>query len=278
MSARPIGALLFASTLLVGACGRAEDKPVAPDAPVARWLLPPELREISGLALTADDRLFVHGDEWAVIWEIDYRRGSVEKHFSLGRSRLKGDFESIAIAGDRFFMLTSKGSLLEFKEDVDSARTDYTEIDTGLRDACEFEGMAYEPATTSLLFACKEVLMASLKDSLVIFRWKIDGESARGLTLPRITVSESDAVGTNGWKHIKPSDITVDRLTGNYVLIAAKDKAMVVISPEGKVVSSRLLPGVHDQAEGVAITRDGLLLVSDEGPRGQAVLTSYRWP
>jgi len=278
MSRPPIGAMLIASLVMLGGCGRAPEKPPSHDAPVTRWLLPPELREISGLALTPDDRLFVHGDEWAVIWEIDYRRGTMLKHFALGRGRLKGDFESIAIVSDRFFLLTSKGSLLEFKEDADSSHADFTETDTGLRDVCEFEGMAYEPASASLLFACKEVLTTSLKDSLVIFRWKLDGEQARGLALPRITVLESDAVGTNGWKHVKPSDLTVDRLTGNYVLIAAKDKALIVLSPEGKVVSSRALPGEHDQAEGVAITRDGLLLVSDEGPRGQAVLTSYRWP
>ena len=278
MTTRPLDVLLVASVLFIGGCGPAQEKPVSPDAPVARWLLPPELREISGLALTPDDRLFVHGDEWAVIWEIDYRRGAVLKHFGIGAGRLKGDFESIAVVDERFFLLTSKGSLLEFKEGADSSRVEYSEVDTGLRDVCEFEGMAYDPSTTSLLFACKDVLTASLKDSLVIFRWKLDGELARGLALPRITVPESDAVGTNGWKKIKPSDITVDRLTGNYVLIAAKDRAMVVLSPEGKVLSSRPLPGEHDQAEGVAITKDGLLLVSDEGPRGQADLTSYRWP
>lgn len=263
---------------MTGGCDRAQEKPIARGAPVARWLLPPELREISGAALTSDDRLFVHGDEWAVVWEVDYRKGSLLKHFSLGKRRLKGDFESIAIAGDRFFLLTSKGTLLEFEEGNDSTNVDYSEVETGLRDVCEFEGMAYEPATASLLFACKAVLDASLKDSIVIFRWKLDGELGRGLSLPRVTVPEADAIGANGWKHLKPSDLTVDRLTGNYVLIASKDKAIVVISPEGKVLSSRMLPGEHDQPEGVAITRDGLLLLTDEGPRTQAVLTSYRWP
>ena len=279
MTAPPVvGAVLLAGLLLTGACSRAQDKPAARGGPGARWLLPPELKEISGLALTSDDRLFVHGDEWGMVWEIDYRRGSVLKHFSLGKGLVKGDFESIAIAGDRFFMLTSKGLLYEFKEGADSSHVDYKDIDTGLREVCELEGMAYEASSSSLLFACKDVAEESLKDSLVIFRWNLDGEPARGLSLPRITVPVADAIGANGWKHMKPSDITVDRVTGNYVLIASKDKAIVVITPTGKVLSSRALPGEHDQAEGVAITRDGLLLISDEGPKGPAVLTSYRWP
>ena len=43
-------------------------------APLARWLLPKELKEISGLALSSDGKLFTHGDELGQIWEIDYRR------------------------------------------------------------------------------------------------------------------------------------------------------------------------------------------------------------
>ena len=52
--------------------------------PIARWLLPPELAEISGLALTPDGRLFAHNDETARITEIDYRRGTIIKHFFVG--------------------------------------------------------------------------------------------------------------------------------------------------------------------------------------------------
>ena len=74
---------------LAGAALRKSDK----DEPIARWLLPPELAEISGLALTPDGRLFAHNDETARITEIDYRRGTVIKHFSVGRAvtrRLRG--------------------------------------------------------------------------------------------------------------------------------------------------------------------------------------------
>src|SRR5437016_9266243 len=71
---------------------------LADGAAIARWVLPRQLREISGLALTTDGRVLAHGDEDGEVWEIDYRRGVLVKQFSLGERRLKGDFEGIAIA------------------------------------------------------------------------------------------------------------------------------------------------------------------------------------
>ena len=72
------------------------------DAPLARWVLPSHLREISGLALTADGRLLAHGDERGHVFEVDYRRGVVVKEFTLGtdKAAVKGDFEAITVAGD----------------------------------------------------------------------------------------------------------------------------------------------------------------------------------
>ena len=40
-----------------------------------QWKLPKRLKEISGLALTPDDRLFAIDDEQSVIYEIDYVQG-----------------------------------------------------------------------------------------------------------------------------------------------------------------------------------------------------------
>src|SRR5688572_23063229 len=72
-----------------------QDTTGAREAPLAQWLLPPGLQEISGLALTKDNRLLVHDDELGQVSEIDYRRGVLVKRFSLGKG-IAGDFEGIA--------------------------------------------------------------------------------------------------------------------------------------------------------------------------------------
>jgi len=88
----------------------------------------------------------------------------------------------------------------------------------------------------------------------------------------------TEVIGSNPWKSIFPSDITIDPFNGNYVLIAARQQALIEITPAGEVVFSRALPGPHEQAEGVAITKDSILMISDEAVRRPAVVTLYRWP
>jgi uncharacterized protein YjiK len=245
-------------------------------AVLALWMLPQALREISGLALTSDGRLLVQNDEIGAVWEVDYRKGILKKQFMLGSSVVKGDFEGITVTNDHVYLLDSNGKLYEFTEGANGEEVPYTVHDTGLNKDCEFEGVAFDPGTNSLLMACKRVYDDKLKDALVIYRWKIKSDSAERLT--RLTVPLADIIGANGWKTLHPSDITIDPFTGNYVLIASMEKAIFEITPAGAVIFSRSLPPGHEQPEGIAITRDSILMVSDEARLRPAMITLYRWP
>jgi uncharacterized protein YjiK len=245
------------------------------DEPVARWLLGAELTEVSGLALTPDGRLFAHGDEAARVFEIDYRRGTVVKQFWVGEDALRADFEGIAYAGNRFFMVTSKGLLYEFPEGADGERVDFTLHDTKLGKECEFEGVAFDSTANSLLLACKNVGERQLRGNLVVYRYTL-GDSV-GTSPSELSIPMADAVGKNGWKQFRPTDIAVDPWTGNYVMVSAQEKAILQVTPAGIVVFSRLLAGSHPQAEGVAITRDSILIVGDEGAGQAGAITLYRW-
>jgi uncharacterized protein YjiK len=245
--------------------------------PIARWVLPRALREISGLALTANGRVLAHGDENGQIWEIDYRRGVLVKQFSLGERETKGDFEGITIANGVAFMLTSKGKLYEFHEGANGARVAYTIHDTDLKAQCEFEGVAFDPGINALLLACKHVHDKEIKNAIVIYRWSlVAADSASRIT--RMIVPADSVLARNGWKNLNPSDITIDPLTGNYVIVAGLQKALISITPTGSLVFVRLLPGLHPQPEGLAITNDGMLLISDEGRQESGVITLYKWP
>jgi uncharacterized protein YjiK len=246
------------------------------ETPLARWVLPSALREISGLALTHDGRLLVHGDELGVVWEVDYRRGVLVKRFALGNGLLKGDFEGITVANDVIFLLTSNGKLYEFHEGADGAHVGYKEYDTGLKRQCEFEGVAFDPSLDALLLACKHVYDKQTRDDIVIYRWSLKGDSTARLS--HLTIPLTGVIGTNGWKLMEPSDITIDPVTGNYVMLASLQKAILAVTPAGAVVFARPLPAMHEQPEGLAITRDSILIVSDEARHGPALITLYRWP
>jgi uncharacterized protein YjiK len=252
------------------------DSKKAWDEPVARWLLPPELAEISGLALTPDGRLFAHNDESARITELDYRRGTVIKRFFVGTEDLRGDFEGLAYAGDRFFLLSSTGTLYEFREGAAEERVDFTAHDTRLGKECEFEGVAFDSTANALVLACKHVGTKLFKNMLVLYRYGL-GDSDRA-ELSEVTIPFSEAIGANDWKGLHPTDITVDPTSGNYVLVAAPERALFAVTPAGAVVFSRPLSDRHPQPEGIAITRDRILIISDESVNAAATITLYRWP
>jgi len=258
-----------------GSSDASDEVSAAEAGAIARWVLPRELDEISGVALTADGRLLAHGDERAQISEIDYRRGVIVKQFVVGAPTLRGDIEGIAVANGTVFLLTSKGVLYEFREGANGTRVDFITSDTHLGKECEFEGLAFDPSINSLLLACKNVELPDVRGQMVIYRWKLDGGRER---LSQLRVPLSKILPRINEKEFHPADITVDPKTGNYVIVASIEEALVEITPAGEVLGVHKLIGQHNQPESLAITKDGILIIGDEAGRLPAALTLYPWP
>jgi uncharacterized protein YjiK len=242
--------------------------------PLALWLVPAELKEISGLTLIPNGNVLAHNDEVARIFAIDPKSGIVLKRFSL-EGALKGDFEAITTAGTDIYLLNSNGNLLKFKEGGDGDVVPYTKYNTKLGRECEFESMAYEADSSRLLLACKKVGSKSLKDDLVIYRVPLPISDSTRTTVLAIPLDA--VIGTNPWKNFEPSDMAIDPTTKNYVLIASQQKGLAVITPAGDVVRSGPLPPGHHQPEGLAITTDSIMIISDEATTKPAAITLYRW-
>ena len=245
-------------------------KPIA----VAEWIMPASLREISGLALTSRGTLLAHDDNIGRISEIDPKTGILLKSFSLSGNQ-KGDFEAIAIAGQDRYLLESSGKLFKFQEADDGRQVAFTVYDTKLGKECEFESLAYEANGSHLVMPCKRVLDKQGARELRIYYVPLPFRDQSSITVMTIPIDE--VIGRNQWKNFRPSDMAIDPTTGNYVIIASREKAYVVMTPEGDVLRSQPLPGDHRQAEGVAITKDGLIAVSDEANGAPPKITIYRW-
>ncbi len=246
------------------------------DDPIAQWILPHHYDEISGLALTRDGRLLAHGDETAEIWEIDFRRGVVTKTFGFGSPTVTGDFEAITTAGDTVYLLTSDGRIYEGTEGKSGDPMAYNEYDTRLTRECEFEGMVHDPASSSLILACKHVRSKAPKTALVLYRWPLPGSDSAGRGMEQIVIpiERLNALGPD-WKVFEASDITRDPRSGTFVVISSAQHGIAEVTLDGRVLRAGTLPGRHVMPEGVAVTADGLLLVSDEANGQQPVLTVY---
>lgn len=278
---RAIGLKALAAAFAVAACMPTSEAPAQPlpsgaslfaDTPSGQWQLPHRLREISGLAMTADGRVFAHNDERAEIYEINPRDGTVGKAFSLGTPTLHGDFEDIAIApnGD-FYLTTSTGVLYQFREGTDGAHVTYQSFDTGLRQRCEIEGLAYLRADDTLILACKTNY--EHRHTVAFYAWSL--RDHRLNSTPWLTMPAASLGAAAGVRGFRTSALTIDPRTGRLIVLAARERIMAEIDRSGRIQALRRLTPDHVQAEGAVVLSDGSLLVSDEGRDSHALLTRY---
>lgn len=231
------------------------------------------LSEISGLAMTPDDRLFAHDDERAILYQLDYRTGAVVKWFAVGQRGMHDDFEGMAVVGTRFFLVTSVGALYETREGAPGATMPYARYPTGLGRLCEVEGLAYDPATQSLLLPCKTPRVRQLAGQVSIFAFRL--ASMRLEDRPRLAVPLA-ALGRLGRAGFHPSSIERNARTGTFFVLSASKPALIEVSPAGAVLGGRRLPpGAHPQPEGVTVTRAATMIISDEGRGGRGRITIY---
>ena len=238
--------------------------------------LPRRLREISGLATTDDHRLLAHDDEVGIVFEIDDRDGSIVKEFQLadGRVPVAEDFEGIAVADGRVYLVTSSGRLYEFQEGADGESVPYRMYATGVGRVCEIEGLAYDPDGRELLLMCKEARSELLRGRLAMYRWSLD-EKRLSADSPTI-VPVGDFARRIGSNRYRPSGIERHPVSGNYFVVAAGQGAIAEVTPAGEVLAAkRFTAGWHRQIEGIAFAADGALIVADEGGSGRAILTVY---
>ena len=156
------------------------------------WKLPGPLEEISGLAMTGDNRLLAHNDERAIVFEIDYQNGSIQKAFQLADLNypVAGDFEGIAATDDKIFMVTSSGRLYEFREGTSGESVLFNVYTTGVGRDCEIEGLTYDRSQRGLLLMCKDSRSLEMEGQLAIYQWSIDKKQLNGDVRLVIPVAE----------------------------------------------------------------------------------------
>lgn len=255
-----------------------EQYPLTEDT-IEQWNLPSRLDEISGLALTGDDRLLAVGDELGIVYELDYVEGRLVKAFAFGDPTLRGDFEGIAWHKRRVYLITSGGTIYAAGEGDDGERVPVREYRTELGRDCEIEGLAADPESDSLLILCKRSLRGSEGGNPMIFLWSTTDrtvEWARRIELPQEAIEA--ALGTGD---LRPSGIARVRsgdAEGHWLIVAARQKALVEIDASGELVAARTLPlaGRHRQPEGIELLADGRLLIADEAAGQQPRLAVYR--
>ena len=225
--------MLAQSDSIIPSAGRALPHYDLKGAGTRRFKLPPELVEISGLAFTPDGRLLAHGDERGVIWQIDPATGVPATRFGFGSHGriLHGDFEDIQVVGPRVFLLTSQGRIFEAAEPADKAIVNAIPRSPGLAGACEVEGLAWDPASKSLLVLCKHAYTKRWRRTVVVLAVSI--ETWRFEPKPRMLIPESALERVTGEKQFHGSAIVRHPRTGTYLPARGSPAGLCRGEPQG---------------------------------------------
>ncbi|UCG85704.1 MAG: SdiA-regulated domain-containing protein [Gemmatimonadota bacterium] len=239
-----------------------------------QWKLHSRIREVSGLTTTPDDRVWAHDDEWGIIYQLDISNGEVVKVFAFGDPGAKGDFEGIAFADDRFYLVESDGRIYEGPEGAHDERVLYNTYETRIGRRCEVEGLEYDPTDRVLLILCKRPRVEALEDHVGIFRWSLD---TKALLTDVVLIPESPLAEGVDEKRFNPSGLARNPQTGTYFVIAAQQRGIAEVTLDGEVLAvRRVSKDLHRQPEGITFTSGPTLLIADEGIGKRARLTLYR--
>lgn len=241
---------------------------------IGRVDVPGRLDEISGLAVSASGRLFGHNDERGVVYALDPTTGAVGRGFEVGAPAVRDDFEGLAVAGERFFLVSSRGRLYEFREAPQGGSSPVRVTDTGVGASCEVEGLTWDPRTDALLLACKTVR----PDAPEVRIHSLPLDPSRPIP-PPLVIAFADFAQAGLEHGFHPSGLDVDPVTGTLVLVGARQEAIAEIDAAGKILCTLRFPGRrHRQPEGIAFGSDGRLYIADEADGDDARLTIYGPP
>jgi uncharacterized protein YjiK len=236
------------------------------------------LKEISGLAVTDDGRLFGHNDELGVIYEINPKTGEIIKRFELGTFGITGDFEGLAFANSKFYLTESNGTLYEFSEGSNNSSVKFKTFKTGFSSKFEIEGLCYYPESNVLLFASKDYPGKNYKGFRTVYAFSLESYSLLPEPFLKVEIDKINSELKN--KGFFPSGIEYNKFTNTFFIISSKgQKAIVELNTDGELLKVEKLKGkYHKQPEGIAFLHDGTMVIADEGVKGNATLTVYPAP
>lgn len=229
-----------------------------------RFAMPETLLEISGISFPKgkNDTVYAIQDEEGKLFRLAWgTKKQYHAKFAKG-----GDYEDVSIANGKVYILKSSGSIYV----VDFGDAVYEEIDSttewkGLLPKGEYEGLFAEEATNKLYVLCKNCESDENKDFVTGYILQ-GGDSVYQTGSFTIDVQSIKPFTGKVKRGFRPSALSKNPITGEWFILSAVNKLLVITDSQWKVKGAYHLDGnMFNQPEGIAFDAEGNMYISNEG-------------
>ena len=239
--------------------------------PSKKWILPEELKEISGQVWIDKNHLLAIEDLHPILYVIKLSgKATVEKQTAFKKvSDKKKDIEDVALVKNTVYALWSHGVLYKIKDWQNNPET--RKLETPLSKENNTEGLCYDPVSHDLLIACKNEsdVEDQKKSTRSVFEFNLKADTL--ITEPFMLIHKKDFKKVADEKlEFFPSAIAVHPVTHDIYILSTKDtKCMAVYGYKGELKSFQIIDkDLLLQPEGICFAQDGTLYISSEGKHG----------
>jgi hypothetical protein len=224
--------------------------------------LPQALDEISGIVYyPKDTSVFAIIDEDGLLFKIGLNKKEPVKKWDFDKKR---DYEDVVLKDSIFYVLVSNGDIetIQFGQ-RDSIITGRSKFPDASKKINEFESMYYDDSLQQMVMLCKN---CEDDDSKMVTAWGYNittqQYTASIFTIDMLPIAEK--LGERKMK-LKPSAAAINPVTDELYILSSIEHLLVVIDRKGTLKEMyQLDPALYKQAEGIAFTPQGDLLISNE--------------
>lgn len=262
-----LAAVLWATAGIIG-CASGQEEVKMPkeynlDKP-ERFAMPESLLEISGISFYKgnNDTVYAIQDEEGKLFRLAWGNKK-QYHVKFGKS---GDYEDVSILRDRVVVLKSNGSLYSFPfsdaiyEEIDSVQEWPRLLPEG-----EYEGMFGDENSGLLYILCKNCKVDD-KDNVTGYIYQLGDSSLTPAGQFNVDVESIKPFSGKVKKGFRPSALAKNPVTGEWFIVSAINKLLVIADENWKIKNAYPLNGnTFNQPEGIAFDKAGNMYISNEG-------------
>ncbi|UEG49099.1 SdiA-regulated domain-containing protein [Ferruginibacter lapsinanis] len=224
--------------------------------------LPEALAEISGIVYNpSDTSVFAIEDEDGLFYKIYLTKQTAVKKWRFDK---KHDFEDVVLHDSIFYVLISNGDVESVRfGGNDSIITNMSKFPDASKKTNEFESMYYDDSLRQLILLCKS---CEDDNSKTLTAWSYD--IATQTYTPSVFIIDVRPIeAKTGIKKLKlrPSAAAINPLTNELYILSSINHLIIVADRKGVFKELfELDPKIYKQAEGIAFTPSGEMIISNE--------------